>query len=88
MPKVDDGGSCEQCGHPVCIHTDHGCEACEDPVPVGGVEIAQRLGVERKTVAMWNLRGLLPEPRWTVSGNPAWEWDDIEEWARRTGRLG
>jgi hypothetical protein len=29
----------------------------------------------------------MPQPRWTVSGQPAWDWDDIEAWARRTGRL-
>jgi hypothetical protein len=29
----------------------------------------------------------MPAPRWTVSGQPAWDWSEIEEWARRTGRL-
>jgi len=29
----------------------------------------------------------MPEPRWTVSGQPAWDWPEIETWARRTGRL-
>jgi hypothetical protein len=29
----------------------------------------------------------MPQPRWTVSGQPAWDWTDIETWARRTGRL-
>ncbi len=29
----------------------------------------------------------MPEPRWTVSGQPAWEWFEIRDWARRTGRL-
>jgi predicted DNA-binding transcriptional regulator AlpA len=55
--------------------------------PVGALEIAGRLGVERETVVRWRKRGLLPEPRWTVSGNPAWEWRDVERWAERTGRL-
>lgn len=54
---------------------------------VGITEIAERLGVQRKTAVMWRLRGRLPEPRWTVSGNPAWEWSTIEAWARATGRL-
>lgn len=58
-----------------------------DADPVGMLEIAQRLGVKQQTVAMWKLRKLLPEPTWTVSGNPAWDWPDIEEWARRTRRL-
>ena len=56
--------------------------------PVGGKEVADRLGVKRETVAMWKLRGLLPPPRWTISGEDAWDWtEDIEPWAKRTGRL-
>ncbi len=54
--------------------------------PVGIIEIAERLGVERATVDMWKYRGLLPEPKWTVGGRPAWNWTDIERWARATGR--
>lgn len=37
---------------------------------------------------MWKLRGLLPSPRWMVSGQPAWNWTDVEPWAVSTGRLG
>jgi DNA-binding transcriptional MerR regulator len=55
--------------------------------PVGAREIAERLGVEQRTVVTWHYRKLLPEPRWTVSGNPAWEWRDVERWAEKTGRL-
>lgn len=52
------------------------------------LEIAERLGVKQNTVAIWKVRGVLPIHRWTVSGNPAWDWwRDIEPWARRTGRL-
>jgi hypothetical protein len=55
--------------------------------PVGLAEIAQRLGVQRGTAKQWHWRGLLPEPRWTVSGAPAWDWhQDIEPWAKETGR--
>lgn len=61
--------------------------------PVGLVEIAERLGVKRETAGMWHYRSQrgelpvpMPEPRWTVSGGPAWRWSDIEKWARRTGR--
>lgn len=50
-------------------------------------EIAERLGVRQQTVAMWRYRGLLPEPSWTVSGLPAWDWPDIARWAVATGRL-
>ncbi len=56
--------------------------------PVGLVEIAQRLGVKRQTAKDWKQRGLLPPPPWTVSGSPAWDWSQIEKWARETGRLG
>lgn len=55
--------------------------------PVGAAEIAPRLGVRAQTVHTWRQRKLMPSPRWTVSGQPAWDWSEIEEWARRTGRL-
>jgi predicted DNA-binding transcriptional regulator AlpA len=56
--------------------------------PVGVVEVAARLGVTRKAVDQWRRRALgFPEPRWTVGGRPAWSWPDVEEWARRTGRI-
>ena len=55
--------------------------------PVGAAEIAERLGVRAQTVHTWRQRKLMPEPRWTVSGQPAWDWVEIEEWAKRTGRL-
>lgn len=59
----------------------------DDCDPVGELEIAARLGVRPKTVNMWALRNLLPEPRWLVSGRPAWNWPEIEQWAVATGRL-
>ena len=55
--------------------------------PVGVAEIADRLGVKRQTAQMWNYRKLLPKPKWTVSGQPAWNWPDIERWAKESGRL-
>ena len=59
----------------------------DEPTPVGAAEIAERLGVKPQTVHTWRQRRLLPEPRWTVSGQPAWDWSEIAAWARRTGRL-
>jgi hypothetical protein len=59
----------------------------KDCDPVGTDDIADRLGVKRQTVAMWRYRKLLPDQEWTVSGRPAWNWPDIEKWARETGRL-
>lgn len=55
-------------------------------LPVGIPEIAERLKVERATVDQWRQRGVFPEPKWTVGGRPAWEWNDIEKWATKTGR--
>ena len=62
-------------------------EATGDSTPVGAAEIAARLGVRAQTVHAWRHRKLMPPPRWTVSGQPAWDWATIEIWARRTGRL-
>jgi predicted DNA-binding transcriptional regulator AlpA len=62
-------------------------QASLESFPVGAAEIAQRLGVRGQTVHTWRQRKLMPPPRWTVSGQPAWDWNEIEEWARRTGRL-
>jgi predicted DNA-binding transcriptional regulator AlpA len=50
--------------------------------PVGAPEIAERLGVQRRTVDQWRQRSLgFPAPRWRVGGRPAWNWDDVESWA-------
>lgn len=53
--------------------------------PVGTVEIAQRLKVTRSAVDAWRMRRsnvTFPAPTWTVGGRPAWEWADVEAWAR------
>jgi len=55
--------------------------------PVGQAEIAERLRARPQTVAQWHYRGQLPPPRWTVGGRPAWNWPDVERWARATGKL-
>lgn len=57
------------------------------PDPVGIKEIAERLGVKRQTVDVWLQRRLLPDATWIVGGRPAWNWSEIERWARKTGRL-
>ena len=75
------------CPHHVagCQHSAYSWSVVE---PVGVVEIAERLGVTRKAVDQWRARGLgFPAPRWSVGGRPAWAWTDVEDWARKTGRL-
>jgi predicted DNA-binding transcriptional regulator AlpA len=55
--------------------------------PVGSADIAKRLGLKRQTVAVWRRRHPdFPQPRWIVSGQPAWDWQDIVPWLERTGR--
>lgn len=71
----------------VWIMTPARAQATLESFPVGAAEIAGRLGVRAQTVHTWRQRKLLPPPRWTVSGQPAWDWSEIEEWGRRTGRL-
>jgi predicted DNA-binding transcriptional regulator AlpA len=62
-------------------------EGSNNAFPVGVAEVAARLGVKPQTVHTWRHRNLMPAPRWTVSGQPAWEWAEIETWAKRTDRL-
>lgn len=63
-------------------------DVAADVEPVGIVEIVDRLGVKRGTVLAWRKRGLgFPDPRWTVGGRPAWDWRDVEAWARKMDRL-
>lgn len=55
--------------------------------PVGAVEIAERAKVQRATVDQWRQRdGTFPAARWTVGGRPAWDWPDVLDWLRSTGR--
>jgi predicted DNA-binding transcriptional regulator AlpA len=50
-------------------------------------EIAARLSVARATVDSWRKRyDSFPSVRWTVGGGPAWNWHEVERWARETGR--
>ena len=52
---------------------------------VGPVDAAAM--VKRRTVDQWRQRATdFPAPRWTVGGRPAWNWDEVEVWAKRTGR--
>lgn len=53
---------------------------------VGVTEIAIRLKLPSQTVDNWRKRGMLPPPRWTVGGRPAWAWHDVQRWLKLTKR--
>lgn len=55
---------------------------------VGVQEIADMLGVQVRTVHMWQHRGRMPARDATVSGLPAWYRETVRAWARETGRDG
>ena len=57
--------------------------------PVGSIEIAAFLGVKPDTIVQWRRRPQLgfPEPRWRVSGRPAWAWRDVSDWSVSSGRM-
>lgn len=61
-------------------------------VPVGIVEIAERLDVASDTVQKWRVRLAdtdtpFPEPRGVVGGTtPWWHWGDVQRWAKKAGR--
>lgn len=89
-----DGAGAARRGHVLIIYTEwtdvktfRTVIFMDDCQPVGLIEIAERLGVQRNTVDVWRQRGVLPEPEWTVGGRPAWNWPTIAEWARDSGRL-
>lgn len=60
------------------------------PDPVGTKEIAERFGMSVRTLEQILYRSRqgkipvpFPEPRWTVSGRPAWDFNrDIAPWMR------
>lgn len=59
---------------------------CGDPV--GVLEMAERLGIQDRSVHMIRRRGQLPPPDYEqVNGSRAWEWSTILWWAGETDRL-
>jgi len=62
-------------------------DGCEDD-PVGVIEIAERLGVQDRSVHMMRRRGVIPAPHYDqINGSRAWEWRTVLWWAGETGRL-
>ena len=53
---------------------------------VGRREIAAMMGVTVQAVQRWRLRGQFLEPLVVVSDMPLWRRQDVEAWARKTGR--
>jgi predicted DNA-binding transcriptional regulator AlpA len=56
---------------------------------VGAFEAAQRLGVARpQVIHEWRRRHSdFPEPIATLKTAMIWDWQDIQRWAKSTGRL-
>ena len=57
-------------------------------LPLGLAEIAQLLGIQRRSVDRMKARGSLPEPDGYVSGSPVWWRETIETWAVGRRRRG
>ena len=56
---------------------------------VGAAEIADRLGVGKSTVVHdWRYRyDDFPKPVAKLKSALVWDWEDVEAWARSTGRI-
>lgn len=55
---------------------------------LGLVEIAELLGVDKRTPHAWFYRDLMPEPDHpSVNGGRAWNRETVVRWAALTGRL-
>lgn len=50
-------------------------------------QIADKLGVKPDTIRQWRHRNLqFPDPVRRFENVPVWEWADVQEWAKATGR--
>jgi hypothetical protein len=54
---------------------------------VHAAEIARRLGVSRERIRQLSYSDGFPQRLGVMASLRIWRWSDIEEWARRTGRL-
>lgn len=54
---------------------------------VGVAEVADMLGVTRTRVSQLASVSGFPEPVARLAAGPVWARDDVERWARETGRL-
>lgn len=51
---------------------------------VGIAEVAQRLGIHRKTIGRWYLAGKFPRPHY-LGQRRRWWWSEIAEWEQVQG---
>lgn len=58
----------------------------KQPRVVAQAEVTQMLGVSRKRVSQLTSSDDFPEPLGTLSVGRVWSYDDVKEWAERTGR--
>lgn len=54
---------------------------------MGQTEIAELLGVSRQRAQQLYKEGTLPPPADVLAMGPVWLREDVERWARDTGRL-
>lgn len=55
---------------------------------VGAAEIAERLGIQPRTIHQWRNRyPSFPEPVAMLQQAMVWAWPDVQAWARKNGRL-
>jgi predicted DNA-binding transcriptional regulator AlpA len=54
---------------------------------MGVAEVAELLGVTRQRVTQLAKTDGFPEPQVRLASGPVWESADVEQWARKTGRL-
>ena len=56
--------------------------------PLAGVaEVAKMLGVSRQRVSQLAKTSGFPGPLADLAAGPVWDARDVEEWAKRTGRM-
>ncbi len=49
--------------------------------------IAMRLGYAVRTVHSWRRRNTgFPDPAGRLAGRPYWNWEEVQQWAKETGR--
>lgn len=58
----------------------------QKPHIIGLLDMVDMFGMDRPSVQNWRVRNQLPEPLRVIGKSPVWEYWQIEEWAKDTGR--